>query len=208
LGTQPSEPGASAFDEQASDVPEKPQPKAGKSSSATSSPKSSVSVVAANKAPATPEVEQPIVVKSGHSKPVTKTAEATTDDSAPSVGAIAAGGSGGTLPNLMGAESKTPTPVLQTVNVSQGVSRGLLVKTVQPAYPSIALRMRTEGPVELLATITKNGDISAVKVLNGDASLAHAAADAVKQWKYKPYLLNGEPVEIQTQVTVIFKLPK
>jgi protein TonB len=108
----------------------------------------------------------------------------------------------------MGGASNAPTPVLQTVNVSQGISRGLLVKTVQPNYPSVALRMRVEGPVELMATITKSGDISAVKILSGDTNLAHAAADAVKQWKYKPYLLNGEPVEIQTQVTVIFKLPK
>jgi protein TonB len=108
----------------------------------------------------------------------------------------------------MGGESKAPTPVLQTMSVSQGVSRGLLVKTVQPSYPANALRMHTEGPVQLLATITKNGDISGVKILSGDAGLAHAAVEAVKQWKYKPYLLNGEPVDIQTQVTVIFKLPR
>ena len=84
----------------------------------------------------------------------------------------------------------------------------MLVKTVQPSYPASALRLRIEGPVELMATISKNGNISAVKILKGDASLAHAAAEAVKQWKYKPYLLNGEPVEIQTQVTVNFKLPR
>jgi protein TonB len=58
-----------------------------------------------------------------------------------------------------------------------------------------------------MATISKNGDISAVKILSGDPQLSHAAVDAVKQWKYKPYLLNGLPVEIQTQVTVNFKLP-
>jgi periplasmic protein TonB len=96
---------------------------------------------------------------------------------------------------------------LQAMSVSQGVSRGLLIKTVQPTYPANALRMHIEGAVELLATITKNGDISTVKILKGDASLARAAADAVKQWKYKPYLLNGEPVEIQTEITVKFKLP-
>ena len=101
-----------------------------------------------------------------------------------------------------------PTPVLQDLHVSQGVSRGLLVKEVQPAYPASARQMRIEGAVELLATISKNGDISAVKILDGNTQLAHAAVDAVKQWKYKPYLLNGEPVEIQTQVTVKFKLPR
>jgi TonB family protein len=199
---------ASTPDAEVSEIPENPQPHASKGSSGTDSSKPTISVVAANKAPATPAVEQPILIKNGHSVPTAKTTAASSDEPVPSISGITAAGNGGTLPNLMGDESKAPTPVLQTMNVSQGVSRGLLVKTVQPAYPSIALRMRTEGPVELIATITKNGDISAVKILSGDAGLAHAAADAVKQWKYKPYLLNGEPVEIQTQVTVIFKLPK
>jgi len=112
------------------------------------------------------------------------------------------------MPNLMGGASQAPAPILQTLNVSQGVSQGLLVKKAQPVYPASALRMHVEGTVELLATVSKTGDISAVKILNGDPSLARAAVDAVKQWKYKPYLLNGEPVEIQTQVTMNFKLPK
>jgi protein TonB len=68
--------------------------------------------------------------------------------------------------------------------------------------------MRVEGSVELMATISKTGDITHVKVLSGNSQLSRAATDAVKQWKYKPYLLNGEPVEIQTQVTINFKLPK
>ncbi|MFZ0818167.1 MAG: TonB family protein [Candidatus Sulfotelmatobacter sp.] len=206
MPTQPSGSATSTSDVEASDVPENLQPHASKGSSGADSAKPAVSVAAANKAPATSEAEQPILIKNGHSRPVAKTT-ASMDEPVPSITGIAAAGNGGTLPNLIGGESKAPTPVLQTMNVSQGVSRGLLVKTVQPAYPSIALRMRTEGPVELMATITKSGDISAVKILSGDAGLAHAAAEAVKQWKYKPYLLNGEPVEIQTQVTVIFKLP-
>jgi protein TonB len=68
--------------------------------------------------------------------------------------------------------------------------------------------MRIEGKVELVATISSTGEISHVKVLSGDSQLTKAATDAVKKWKYKPYLLNGEPVEIQTQITVVFKLPQ
>ena len=68
--------------------------------------------------------------------------------------------------------------------------------------------MRIEGSVELMATVSKTGDITHVKVLSGDSQLSQGRTDAVKQWKYKPYLLNGEPVEIQTQVTINFKLPK
>jgi len=120
---------------------------------------------------------------------------------------IAPAGNNGGLPNLMDSQSAAPTPVLQTLSVSQGVSQGLLLKKVQPKYPPNALHMRVEGAVQLMATISKTGDISEVKILSGDSQLAHAALDAVKQWKYKPYLLNGEPVEIQTQVTVNFKLP-
>ena len=100
-----------------------------------------------------------------------------------------------------------PKAALQIVRVSQGVSEGLLVKRVQPVYPAQARQMRVQGPVELQATISKEGAITNVKVMTGNAQLARAAVDAVKQWKYKPYYLNNEPVEIQTQIIVNFKLP-
>ena len=100
-----------------------------------------------------------------------------------------------------------PTPVPQVLKVSQGVSEGLLVKRVQPVYPEQARQMRVQGPVELQATINRDGNISNVKVVTGNAQLARAAVEAVKQWKYKPYYLNNEPVEIQTQIIVNFKLP-
>jgi protein TonB len=159
------------------------------------------------KAPATKAAARAIVIKSGGFRPRTKSATAA-DATAPSLAGIASAGNSAALPNLMGSESKAPTPVLQQLHVSQGVSRGLLVKEIPPAYPASALHLRIEGAVELLATISKNGDVSAVKVLNGDPQLARAAVGAVKQWKYKPYLLNGEPVEIQTQVTVKFTAPR
>ena len=98
--------------------------------------------------------------------------------------------------------------MLQALNVSQGVSQGLLIKKVQPTYPPAAIRMHLEGSVQLLATIGKTGNITGVKVQGGEPLLAQAALDAVKQWKYKPYYLNGDPVEIQTQVTINFKLPR
>jgi protein TonB len=121
---------------------------------------------------------------------------------------IATAGAGAPPPNLVSGEDSALKPVLQTLNISQGVSQGLLLKKVQPIYPRNALFMRIEGSVELIATVSKTGAITQVKVLSGDSQLTRAASDAVKQWKYKPYLLNGEPVEIQTQVTVNFKLPK
>jgi protein TonB len=113
--------------------------------------------------------------------------------------------------NLSGIVSSLPTalpkPSLATLKISQGVSQGLLIKRVQPRYPQNALSMRVQGAVQMEATINKEGNISNLKVISGDAVLARSATDAVRQWRYKPYYLNGEPVEIQTQITVNFKLP-
>ncbi len=149
-----------------------------------------------------------MVIKNGSSRSVVGNAEPIADEPAPSVTGIAPAGDGGSLPNLGDSASQAQAPVLQVMNVSQGISEGLVIKKTQPTYPPSSLRMRVEGPVRLLATISKTGDISSVKILSGDPGLARAAVDAVRQWKYKPYLLDGSPVEIQTQVTVIFKLPK
>ena len=74
-------------------------------------------------------------------------------------------------------------------------------------YPPQARQMRLEGTVELQANIAESGSISSVKQLSGDRVLGRAAMDAVRQWKYKPYYLNGQPVEVETQITVNFKLP-
>ena len=165
------------------------------------------SAAPASKTPAAVAAAPPIVIKNGASQPAAQSA-ATTDAPAPSMTDVVRAGGGAALPSLMGSQSKAPTPALQVTHVSQGISRGLLVKQIPPAYPATALQRGTEGVVELLATISKDGNISAVKTLSGDAQLSHAAVEAVKQWKYKPYLLNGEPVEIQTQITVKFKLPR
>jgi protein TonB len=105
------------------------------------------------------------------------------------------------------APASAPTPTLATVKISQGVSQGLLIKRVQPRYPQNALAMRIQGAVQMEATINKEGNIINLRVANGDAVLSRAAVEAVKQWRYKPYYLNGEPVEIETQITVNFKLP-
>jgi len=120
---------------------------------------------------------------------------------------IATPGSSAPPPNLVTSGS-APRLAVQTLNISQGVSQGLLIKKVQPTYPPAALNMHIEGVVQLNATISKAGDITKVQVLSGQPQLIKAASDAVKQWKYKPYLLNGEPVEIQTGVTINFKLPR
>jgi periplasmic protein TonB len=102
---------------------------------------------------------------------------------------------------------QVPTKASPALKVSQGVFQGLLVKKVAPTYPAQAKQLRLEGPVLLQATIMKDGSVGNVKQLSGDHTLGQAAVDAVRQWKYKPYYLNGEPTEIQTQITVNFRLP-
>jgi periplasmic protein TonB len=183
-----------AVDEKAS----APQPPATKSPAAANQP-------AVSEMPEDSQEPAPLVVKGGKVAPQTKAPAG--DDAAPSMIGLTAQGAG-TPPPPLPEEDPAVKPTLQALNISQGVSQGLLIKKVAPEYPSNAVRMRIEGTVELMATISKAGEISHVKILSGDAQLTKAAADAVKQWKYKPYLLNGEPVEIQTQVTVNFKLPR
>jgi TonB family protein len=174
--------------------------------SAASSTKASASGSSASSATADTD-EAPLVVKGGKA-PAVHAKSGAADTPPPSMIGIATAGAGAPPPNFVSSAEIAPKPLLETLNISQGVSHGLLIKKVQPTYPRNALAMRLEGSVELLATISKTGDITQVKVLSGDSQLTKAATDAVKQWKYKPYLLNGEPVEIQTQVTINFKLPK
>ena len=143
----------------------------------------------------------------GGAAPAIHKAPAAPDTPAPSVIGMATPSSNAPPLNLVSSSANAPKPVLQTLNISQGVSQGLLIKKVQPTYPQNALAMHVEGSVDMLATISKTGSITAVKVVKGEPLLSRAASDAVKQWKYKPYLLNGEPVEIQTEITVNFKLP-
>lgn len=180
----------------------KPEAHPAKSNVAPDSAKPTASVIAESKVPAPQPAPQPIVVKGEHAKAAQQQPVESAD--APALSAVAP--SDAAMPDL-GSANNGPTPVLQKLTISQGVSRGLLIKQVQPVYPRTAIEMHIEGAVELLATVTKNGNISEAKILSGDKQLAHAAVDAVKQWKYKPYLLNGEPVDIQTQITVNFKLP-
>ena len=111
------------------------------------------------------------------------------------------------ITGLVDTPAVVPHAAPQTLKVSQGVSQGLLVKKVPPVYPPQAVQMHLQGSVQMLANISKDGDITNVKLTSGDPILARAALDAVKQWKYKPYYLNGEPVEIQTQIVVNFSLP-
>ena len=128
------------------------------------------------------------------------------------VGGVPGGVPGGQMGGVIGgiisstpvAVPKVATP--QRVRVSQGVSQGLLVHQVKPTYPALARQARIQGQVVLQALIAKDGTIQNLHMVSGHPMLAPAAIEAVKQWRYKPYFLNGEPVEVETQITVNFTL--
>lgn len=82
----------------------------------------------------------------------------------------------------------------------------MIVKKVPPEYPQEAKDQRIQGAVVLRVTIDQLGDVAAAELISGHPALAPAAIDAVKQWKYKPYLLNQQPVQVETQVVVDFTL--
>jgi len=98
-----------------------------------------------------------------------------------------------------------PPPAPHPLRVSR-MMEGNLIHKVQPEYPVAAKAARIQGAVVLRALISKDGGIENLRVLGGHPMLVKAAMDAVSQWRYRPYYLNGEPVEVETQVTVNFVL--
>jgi protein TonB len=92
------------------------------------------------------------------------------------------------------------------VSLPAEIAQSLLVTKIVPTYPLLARETRVQGAVVLDVDITKEGTIEGLRTLSGHPMLIPAAIDAVKQWRYKPYLLNGEPVPVKTKVTVNFSL--
>jgi len=122
-------------------------------------------------------------------------------------GGIPGGSAGGVIGSVLSSTVAVPKIAApQRIRVSSGVSTGLLIKKVTPTYPPLAKQARIQGHVLLQAEISKDGTIQNLQLISGHPMLAPAAIEAVKQWRYKPYLLNGEPVAVETQVDVVFSL--
>lgn len=126
-----------------------------------------------------------------------RTEEANAAVGAPSLGAI----SGGALPTgVMNISAAQPKP-----RASSGVVEGALIHRVSPLYPAPARQAGVRGNVTVQALVGKDGSVRSVKVLKGPPLLSQAAADAVKQWKYKPFLLDGQPTEANIEVNINFQ---
>src|ERR1700719_2806020 len=124
-------------------------------------------------------------------------------------GGVAGGSMGGGIGGViggMGGAAPPPKPAQQRIRQGGSVQAALLVNKVQPVYPPLARQTRISGTVRLHALISKSGTVESLEVLSGHPLLVRAAMDAVQQWKYKPTLLNGEPVEVDTTIDVIFSL--
>lgn len=107
----------------------------------------------------------------------------------------------GTRP-VLPAAPPTITHAFRTSNILEGS----LIRRVQPVYPPLARSARIQGPVVLDAVISRAGTIENLQVLTGHPMLIRAAIDAVSQWRYRPYILNGEAIEVETRITVNFIL--
>ena len=92
------------------------------------------------------------------------------------------------------------------VKLSEPIVEAQLISRIEPHYPQLPLQMRQEGTVVLHAIISRDGQINALEVVSGSPFFVQAALDAVRQWRYRPTLLNGEPVEVETTITVMFRL--
>ena len=132
------------------------------------------------------------------------------------VGGVPGGQPGGVIGSLISSANRSsttaappkPSEIPKRLVVSQGVSLGMLQSQVEPVYPMIAKRARVQGTVTLHAIISAQGTIVSLQVIDGHPILTGAAIDAVKQWRYKPYLLSGQPVEVETTVFVNFHIDR
>ena len=131
------------------------------------------------------------------------------------IGGVEGGVPGGQVNGVLGALLPTThssgagvaaPPVPKRIRVSTGISEGMLERKVEPVYPAIASRAHIQGTVQLRAIISKNGTIENLQLVSGHPLLVQAAMDAVKQWRYRPYVLNGEPLEVETVVNVNFHI--
>ncbi len=121
------------------------------------------------------------------------------------VGGVAGGSMGGVMGSVIGMPAP-PKPVQSRIKVGGNVTAAKIINRTTPNYPPLARQTRISGTVRLHAIIAKDGTVQQLEVLSGHPLLVQAALDAVRQWRYQPTLLNGEPVEVDTTVDVIFSL--
>jgi protein TonB len=188
------------------------KPKPGPATPSTTTP------AAAAETPATPEEVTPAPVKSDamqaqlNAAPRMGNLKNAPDTSAPPpTSGISMDMGNSASPNPFGAKAgpkvtAAPSNSNKVISVAASIMAGRAISRNPPVYPLFARTARVDGTVVLHATISKAGTISNLSIISGPPMLRQAALDAVKTWRYKPYLLDNEPVEVETTVNVIFVL--
>jgi protein TonB len=125
-------------------------------------------------------------------------------------GGVAGGSMGGVLGGVIGGMGTAPAPPKPKptgpVRVGGNVQAARIINRINPVYPPLARQTRISGTVRLHAIIGKDGTIQSLEVMSGHPLLQQAALDAVRQWRYQPTLLNGDAVDVDTTIDVIFTL--
>lgn len=107
---------------------------------------------------------------------------------------------------VAGADGKPAVKVVQAIRIGPGIAKGMVVRRAQPTYPPAAKEARIQGTITLETMISEQGDVESLRASNGPFALVEAAYDAVRQWKFKPYLQNREPVDVVADIEVVFNL--
>ncbi len=121
-------------------------------------------------------------------------------------GGQAGGVLGGILGGIAGSGPPPPKAAPSRIRVGGNVQQAKLISQPRPVYPPLAKQARIQGTVQLQAIIAKDGTVTQLEMISGHPLLVQSAMDAVRQWRYQPTLLNGEPVEVVTTIAVIFNL--
>ena len=153
-----------------------------------------------------------LLMRSKMHAPVNLAADAApSSDGAFATGAMPGATASSNFGDLFKGTATAPRPSVQAaipkkIAISSGVMAGNKISGANPTYPAIARAARIQGTVAIAATISKAGTIENLRVVSGPPMLSASALEAVKNWRYKPYLLNGEPVEVETSIQVVFNL--
>lgn len=110
--------------------------------------------------------------------------------------------------DALAASDEQPAAKSGAITVKSGIMQNQIVHKVTPTYPADAKKARIQGKVVLEAIISKTGEVENLKVVSGPKELQQSSLDAVRQWLYKPYLMNGNPVEVKTTIHVLYTLAK